>query len=231
MAAGIMILPFSHMDDIDPERDIHPHWLLKASKARQDAKKKQEYAAGFLAARLEKFLGRPFGVILGEQGKPLAKINGTPVWFNISHTPGLAVLAYSEQTDVGIDTERIRKKPAAVAKRFFTEPEQRYLEDGDEDETVSERFFRIWTAKEACMKLTGEGLRLSPEKIEVSGLEELSDRAGLQELHGLVMKEDEGVCHLVRMSTYLFQTVEEDRFLITAAWGECLSEPVKIDIL
>ena len=74
-------------------------------------------------------------------------------------------------------------------------------------------------------------LRLSPEKIEVSGLEELSDRAGLQELHGLVMKEDKGGGHLVRMSTYLFQTVEEDRFVITAAWGECLSEPVKIDIL
>ena len=45
----------------------------------------------------------------------------------------------------------------SLAKRFFTEKEASYLESLSPQEKI-ETFFRFWTAKEAYLKATGEGL-------------------------------------------------------------------------
>ncbi len=231
MGAGIFILPFSHLSADDADKRIHPHWAAKASLAKNEAKRIQEEAAGYLAAHLEEVLGRKVIIGIGEKGKPFDKNSGIPVRFNISHTKGLAVLAYSEETEVGVDTERIVKGPETVAKRFFSHAERIYLKEGENDGSASERFFRIWTGKEACMKLTGDGLRLSPEQIEILGLSNSHEPAAQRKLMAGIRDGLSENIREVTLTQNLFQTGDEGSFVITAAWGECLSETVKIDII
>ena len=115
-------------------------------------KRMRESVAGDHLARtaLVKMSGKAAQEILilrTETGKPYADEG----CFSISHSGETVVCAVSE-TPVGVDVERIRKPPARVAQRYFTEAERAQLET---DET---EFWRIWTGKEALCKLTGEGL-------------------------------------------------------------------------
>lgn len=83
-----------------------------------------------------------------------------------SHNLGLYAFAYSDY-GIGIDVELIRplSNILSLAKRFFTEKEASYLESLSSQEQI-ETFFRFWTAKEAYLKATGEGLG-GLENIEV----------------------------------------------------------------
>ncbi len=230
MGPGILILPFSRLSEYENEKEyrVHAHWEEKARAARSEQKRIQEAAAGVLAAHLEEILGRSLEIGTGEHGKPYARTSGRTVYFNISHTKGLAVLAYSENTEVGVDTERIRKAPEKIADRFFTGEEREFLREDTEDGKDAERFFRIWTAKEACMKFSGVGLLLSPERISLKGLSCGNGPDDLIIFRALI--DGGGMCS-VSLTQHLFQTGPDDRYVITAAWGECLSEPLKIDII
>ncbi len=83
-----------------------------------------------------------------------------------SHHLGLYAFAYSEY-GIGIDLELIRpiSNIISLAKRFFTEKEASYLESLLPREQI-ETFFQFWTAKEAYLKATGEGL-MGLDNIEV----------------------------------------------------------------
>ena len=84
--------------------------------------------------------------------------NGKPyfanaaIHFNLSHTGGTVVAAFSGSA-VGIDIEpRGRCRDfAGIANRFFHPSEAAAIKD-------EEQFLRIWTGKEAMLKLSGEGI-------------------------------------------------------------------------
>ena len=101
-------------------------------------------------------------VLKGENGKPYVK-DKEEFAFNISHSGDYAVIAYSNEPGikaVGIDVERIRQRDddMKLANRFFTKSEIDYISDGLECSDIDMRFYKIWTMKEAFMKLTGKGL-------------------------------------------------------------------------
>lgn len=88
----------------------------------------------------------------GPSGKPfLAEY--PEIYFNLSHTAGLLACALGRQA-VGIDAEGIRDYPKALLRKM-TEGERAYILGADEP---NEAFMRVWTMKEAWVKLTGEGL-------------------------------------------------------------------------
>lgn len=97
-------------------------------------------------------------------GKPVL-VDQTP-HFNLSHSGDLAVIALSYDHPVGVDLEVASRsiRPLELAETCFTESERRALEKGD---LQQQRFYAFWTAKEALMKLTGEGLSLSPKHISL----------------------------------------------------------------
>ncbi len=72
--------------------------------------------------------------------------------FNISHSYDLQAIAIGE-CEVGVDVERLRKADLRIAKRF-TETERGYILEQDCDN----RFFEVWTKKEAYLKYKGVGL-------------------------------------------------------------------------
>lgn len=98
-------------------------------------------------------------------GKPHL-INDQDYHFNISHTHNMIAVAISHNS-VGVDVEKIREIDMGISKRFFTEREQNYIEKSQDD--LYERFFEIWTKKEAYMKNTGKGLSVPLNSFDVTG--------------------------------------------------------------
>lgn len=92
-----------------------------------------------------------------EKGKPY--ITDNPLFFNLSHSEDLAVLAVSWQGNVGIDIEYIKKDISTleIAQRFFHPLEYDQLKNAI-PEQQTEFFYRCWTGKEAFLKTTGLGV-------------------------------------------------------------------------
>jgi len=94
---------------------------------------------------------------------------GSDVMFNVSHSGGIALFAFTRHFDIGIDVEQVRRDfdLDAIARRFFSAHEQSQLAALPADERV-EGFFRCWTRKEAYIKATGDGLSLPLSQFDVS---------------------------------------------------------------
>jgi len=102
-----------------------------------------------------------------DHGKP-ALDHEHPVYFNLSHSHDLALLAISSHSEVGIDVEYINHKAQwqKIAQRFFTAEEVSFLLNQPE-ERQEELFFQIWTRKEAYIKAIGTGLKTSLSSFSV----------------------------------------------------------------
>ncbi len=96
-----------------------------------------------------------------EKGK--LRLGNLPLGISISHS-GNFVAAALNSGEVGIDIETFRDVSVSVINRALNEEEREYLCLSGERESLSaesigaERFFELWTAKEAYVKFTGEGL-------------------------------------------------------------------------
>lgn len=85
-----------------------------------------------------------------------------------------------------------------VANRFFTKDEIDYISDGLECSDVDMRFYKIWTMKEAFMKLTGRGLgqrldsfSVNPDELSIAA----ADNDVINEVLSTIHKNnDESTC-------------------------------------
>jgi 4'-phosphopantetheinyl transferase len=89
--------------------------------------------------------------------------------FNLSHSQELALYGLTRDRLIGVDLEYLRTVTDVqqIAQRFFSSQEAAIissLTDGDKEIA----FLRGWTAKEAYLKATGDGLAGSLAEIEVS---------------------------------------------------------------
>lgn len=105
---------------------------------------------------------------LTQYGKPFLA-DAPDFFFNVSHSDGLALLAFAHRRKIGVDVERIRPEPDArkLAERFFSIHERDALARLSGTE-LQEGFFRCWTRKEAYIKARGEGLSLPLKCFDVS---------------------------------------------------------------
>jgi 4'-phosphopantetheinyl transferase len=117
--------------------------------------------------------GRPAAIrFLAEaHGKPrLSAAAGVPdLRFNLTHTDGLVAVAAAEGAEVGIDAEATdRRVDDGVAPAVFTAAELALLE-GLDGVARQQAFFRLWTLKEAAVKMLGTGLATPLRAIQVLG--------------------------------------------------------------
>lgn len=100
-----------------------------------------------------------------EYGKPTLP----GLQFNVSHSDGLAMMAFCRETEVGIDVEK--RKPMAdgekIAERFFSDAEVAVFKSLPPEQRT-EAFFNCWTRKEAYIKAIGEGLSCPLKSFDVS---------------------------------------------------------------
>ncbi len=82
-----------------------------------------------------------------EKGKPF--VANEDVFISISHS-GDYVFCAASITPIGADIEEIKPINLKVAKKFATDEELIFIGDS------AERFYEVWTAKEAYFKLKGE---------------------------------------------------------------------------
>lgn len=79
---------------------------------------------------------------------------------SVSHTEGCAAVCISD-VPVGVDIEKLQSARPDVAQRFFTPEESAWILAQDDDPSTArrnERFFTVWTRKEAFGKFCGVGL-------------------------------------------------------------------------
>ncbi|WP_186050858.1 4'-phosphopantetheinyl transferase family protein [Burkholderia gladioli] len=96
----------------------------------------------------------------GEFGRPeLAGTGEPPLRFNLSNAGGLVACVITRRVDAGIDIEDSHRRVDidGVAAAFFTRDERRALR-ALPPPLRRERFFALWTLKEAYLKARGVGL-------------------------------------------------------------------------
>ncbi len=93
----------------------------------------------------------------GPWGKP--GLPGCPLRFNLSHSGGAALLAVAWQHEVGVDIEARGRhfSPEELAPQVLSLRERAWLREHAPEER-RRAFLTLWTAKEAYVKATGQGL-------------------------------------------------------------------------
>lgn len=102
-------------------------------------------------------------------GKPFLADTSASLYFNVSHSGDLALIALTKGGEIGIDLEAVRPQAddwVALARRYFAGEEVEALESYTAAERV-QAFFRGWTRKEAIVKLLGDGLRMPLDRFIV----------------------------------------------------------------
>ncbi len=163
--------------DVPPEMNQYLQSLLSADEMVRaerliDPLKRHSFvmARSCLRQILAKYLGlNPELLKFGynSSGKPfLSSPTKDKLTFNLSHSGSIAILAVAMDGEVGVDIEKIDAALnfQSVARRYFT------LAEMNELEKLSilrrrRQFYRLWTRKEAVLKMYGTGFSL-PGSIE-----------------------------------------------------------------
>ncbi|YAI81660.1 MAG: 4'-phosphopantetheinyl transferase family protein [cyanobacterium endosymbiont of Rhopalodia sterrenbergii] len=136
-------------------------------------------ARGTLKTILSRYLNIPaskIGFTYSSRGKPRLtnklggnKLGGNKLQFNLSHSYELAIYGVTCNNVIGVDLEYIRPMSGAkkLAKRFFCSQEYNHISLLTSPE-LEKTFFKLWTAKEAYLKATGEGISGGLDQVEVS---------------------------------------------------------------
>jgi 4'-phosphopantetheinyl transferase len=107
----------------------------------------------------------------GENGKPAITetFSKEPICFNLSHSNGAALFAFTRNHEIGVDIEHIRdiSEMEDIVERFFSTREKTFFR-ALAHEKRREAFFDCWTRKEALIKAIGEGLSCPLDKFDVT---------------------------------------------------------------
>jgi len=138
-------------------------------------RRRADWIAGRAAARLAlREIGGSeaggFSVETGPNGEPI--VSGASFGVSISHAGGIAAaVAFPSERPIGIDLEPVTAIDPGLATLACNDREQEWLAD-------NESLLRIWTAKEAAVKLTGTGLRVALQQVRIESADpELTELA------------------------------------------------------
>jgi phosphopantetheine--protein transferase-like protein len=199
-----------------PHSDRSAEWLIGRAVAK-DALRSfvlSEFGLGLLSADIE--------VETGANGSPHAAgpwtklISGSVPRVSISHAPGMTVAAVasgSSSSGVGIDVERIDRINDDVSAIAFTDDEADMILSVPEPLRPEWRA-RVWCAKEAAAKATGEGLNGRPDWIAATSIDLAS---------GVVTISTDGMISSLQAPSLSVTTSIQDNF----AFGVCvlMNEP------
>lgn len=154
-------------------------WLAAAERDRADRFHRDRDRHTFILARggLRWLLGQYLGVApeaiafsYGDHGKP--QLAAPPsldpaLTFNLAHSGDWVVYALTRGAAIGVDVEAIapRRYGEGLIQRCLTPQEQHTL--SPDLATRQRQFFDYWTAKEAYLKATGQGLSYPMTAVEV----------------------------------------------------------------
>ena len=175
-----MVYLNDHIADIDWEGALP---LLSEQRREQVLKFKFEQgrktcAGAYLllceALRKEYGITEPPVFEYGEHGKP--SIVGHPdIHFNISHCKE-AVLCVTSPRPVGVDVESVRTFKDSLVEYTMNPQEIAQIKQAARPDV---EFIRLWTMKEAVLKLTGEGISKDLKTV-LTGQEQIETKVNME---------------------------------------------------
>ena len=106
---------------------------------------------------------------LDTKQKPIL-LSDSNLYFNLSHTRGFVLCGISNNSEIGVDVEKLAQAPTEIMENFFHPEEIQYVENASALEQ-NLRFYEIWTRKEAYTKKLGTGLICNLPAINTLSLE------------------------------------------------------------
>lgn len=142
----------------DKKRSLAGEWLIRTMLS-------ENFSIPFEESRIE----------IDPLGKPY--LENLPYHFSISHSGDMVVCAISKDR-IGIDIEEIHPIDFRLTECFCLDEEKKYIFSSPEGKI--ERFYEIWTIKEAYFKMLGTGItdffkvnalsdRIKKERISLEG--------------------------------------------------------------
>ena len=126
---------------------LFPETALKTKNCRPDGIKRTLAGRFLLTKMIKEIYGREnFTLFLNENGKPMLDF----CFISISHSGDYAVCAVSD-SPVGVDIERTGGFKRREKYMLFTPLESEYVNERDSEN----RFYTLWTRKEAYIKAKG----------------------------------------------------------------------------
>lgn len=116
----------------------------------------------------------------GINNKP--KLDGNPIYFNLTHAKEAFAIAVSRDYYVGIDLEQFNKEIEihSISRNFFSKREYEFIFQS-ETGTI-QRFFLLWTRKEALLKALGTGITNDLKSVELCNKEILLNKLSFDNL-------------------------------------------------
>ena len=154
-----------------------------------------------------------------EKGKPILDMPelDEPLYFNISHCNRYCAIILSQKSPVGIDTEKINRDfPIDTILPRLSSDERSHISSCNPQEKHVD-FFRIWTLKEAFLKLIGQGLYYPLNKFSI-GLDPI--------LLSLCEESQNQLLYLEESNSFLDQVVFHQKILPT---NQIISTAIVID--
>lgn len=89
--------------------------------------------------------------------------------FNLSHVERCIVLAWTTNSELGVDVEDFMRRSdrELLMRRQYNAPENEWISKSTSELEHRQRFFTLWTIKEAILKAERCGLRIDTKAIRV----------------------------------------------------------------
>ena len=113
-------------------------------------------------------------LLLHPNGKPFVE-GSKAVYFNLTHSADVIILAVTEEREIGVDIEQVDREFEWMRVDSVLAPiEIEWIKENELTDpfSVYQRFFQIWTLKEAYIKCTGEGMSRHLKKLNFHVLPE-----------------------------------------------------------
>jgi 4'-phosphopantetheinyl transferase len=170
----------------------------------------EEWLAAHIALRvvLERATGKALrGVAFARSARGKPRLDEAPIAFNISHVPGLALIALARGT-VGVDLERARAVRVREPRRARIETagaalsrDEPFAADGDA------RFLQAWVRLEAFAKAEGDGVGRLFTRLGISGDSARTDEDFRARLDGVLAETPVGATRDVALGEGVFAAV------------------------
>lgn len=111
---------------------------------------------------------------LHPNGKPFVQ-GSKAVYFNLTHSADVIILTVTEAGEIGVDIEQVdREFEWMRVDSVLAASEIEWIKENELTDpfSVYQRFFQIWTLKEAYIKCTGEGMSRHLKKLNFHVLPE-----------------------------------------------------------
>lgn len=135
-----------------------PDWRREAALKYKHLAGRRESATAYLllleALKQQYGVNQPPHYVIGTHGKP-SLLEYPHIHFNTSHCHTAVICAVCD-TPIGVDIERRRCIKDSLINHTMNEEEKERIKKSNDREM---EFLRLWTAKEAVVKLSGEGIR------------------------------------------------------------------------